>query len=85
MVHFIGSLKNLSKGLLHLDISNTRILGKGVNKVAECLSQSPTIVQSLNSLNLADNPSKGEDIQVSSTGKPVKPLAGSAEDFCVYT
>lgn len=76
MVHFIGSLKNLSKGLLHLDISNTRILGKGVNKVAECLSQSPAIVQSLNSLNLADNPSKGEDIQVSSTGKPVKPLAG---------
>lgn len=63
MVHFIGSLKNLSKGLLHLDISNTRILGKGVNKVAECLSQSPAIVQSLNSLNLADNPSKGEDIQ----------------------
>lgn len=76
MVHFIGSLKNLSKGLLHLDISNTRILGKGVNKVAECLSQSPAIVQSLNSLNLADNPSKGEDIQVSSTGKPVKSLAG---------
>lgn len=76
MVHFIGSLKNLSKGLVHLDISNTRILGKGVNKVAECLSQSPAIVQSLNSLSLADNPSKGEDIQVSSTGKPVIPLAG---------
>lgn len=76
MVHFIGSLKNLPKGLVHLDISSTRILGKGVNKVAECLSQSPAIVQSLNSLSLADNPSKGEDVQVSSTGKPVIPLAG---------
>lgn len=76
MVHFIGSLKNLSKGLVHLDISSTKILGKGVNKVAECLSQSPAIVQSLNSLSLADNPSKGEDVQVSSTGKPVIPLVG---------
>jgi hypothetical protein len=64
MIHFIGSLKNLSKGLVHLDISNTRIMGKGVNKVAESLSQSPTIVQSLHSLNISDNPGKGEDMQV---------------------
>ncbi|XP_056008724.1 F-actin-uncapping protein LRRC16A-like isoform X14 [Ostrea edulis] len=63
MIHFIGSLKNLSKGLVHLDISNTRIIGKGLSKVAESLSQSPTIVQSLHSLNISENPGKGEDMQ----------------------
>ncbi|XP_078337738.1 F-actin-uncapping protein LRRC16A-like isoform X7 [Crassostrea virginica] len=63
LIHFIGSLKNLTKGLVHLDISSTKLLGKSLNRVADCLTQSPGIVQSLHSLSLADNPSKGEDIQ----------------------
>ena len=66
IVSFIGSLRNLSKGLVSFNMANTRVTGKGLNRIAEALSQNPDIAHTLQYLNMGDNPNpKGEDIQVS--------------------
>ena len=65
MISFLGSLSNLSRGLTHLNISNTKITGKGLNKVFEIFIQHEAVFSALQVLNLSDNSTKGEDLQVS--------------------
>lgn len=63
MISFLGSLSNLSRGLTHLNISNTKLTGKGLNKIFELLVQHESIFGGLQELNFSDNPTKGEDLQ----------------------
>ena len=64
MISFLDSLSNLSRGLTHLNISDTRLSGKGLNKIFEILMQHESIFSGLQVLNISDNPTKGEDLQV---------------------
>ena len=63
MTSFLDSLSNLSRGLTHLNISDTRLTGKGLNKIFEILIQHKSIFIGLQVLNISDNPTKGEDLQ----------------------
>ncbi|KAK3085253.1 hypothetical protein FSP39_000718 [Pinctada imbricata] len=64
LISFIGSLKNLSKGLVSFNMASTKVTGKGLNKIAETLSNNPNITLTLQYLNMSDNPNpKGDDLQ----------------------
>ncbi|VDH91131.1 leucine-rich repeat-containing protein 16 [Mytilus galloprovincialis] len=63
MISFLGSLSNLSRGLSHLNISNTKLTGKGLNKIFELMTQHDSIFGGLQVLNISDNSTKGEDLQ----------------------
>ncbi|XP_071175880.1 F-actin-uncapping protein LRRC16A-like isoform X3 [Mytilus edulis] len=63
MISFLGSLSNLSRGLIHLNISNTKLTGKGLNKIFELMTQHDSIFGGLQVLNISDNSTKGEDLQ----------------------
>ncbi|XP_052059897.1 F-actin-uncapping protein LRRC16A-like isoform X6 [Mytilus californianus] len=63
MISFLGSLSNLSRGLSHLNISNTKLTGKGLNKIFELMTQHDAIFGGLQVLNISDNSTKGEDLQ----------------------
>ncbi|ESO83066.1 hypothetical protein LOTGIDRAFT_223005, partial [Lottia gigantea] len=60
--HLVGTLSNLSKGLTSLNLSKTNISTKGINKIAEIMSQSSTISSTLQTLILADNSIKPDDL-----------------------
>ncbi|KAK6185439.1 hypothetical protein SNE40_007675 [Patella caerulea] len=62
IIHLVGSLSNLSKGLTSLDLSKTGLTTKCLNKIAESMSQSSTISSTLQTLKLADNSLKAEDL-----------------------
>lgn len=47
--------------------------GRGVNRLAEALMASKILLSSLRSLNLADNPCRGEDVTVSTSVPPLRP------------
>ncbi|XP_050395168.1 F-actin-uncapping protein LRRC16A isoform X3 [Patella vulgata] len=62
IIHLVGSLSNLSKGLTSLDLSKTGLTTKCLNRIAESMSQSSTISSTLQTLKLADNSLKAEDL-----------------------
>ncbi|ELT88842.1 hypothetical protein CAPTEDRAFT_220553 [Capitella teleta] len=57
-----GPLTKLSRGLSHLDLSSTSLTNRGLNRLAEVLISSKLTPTTLKTLNLANNPSKGEDL-----------------------
>ncbi|XP_060062725.1 F-actin-uncapping protein LRRC16A-like, partial [Ylistrum balloti] len=63
IIHLIGTLGSLCRGLIRFDISHAKITGRGLNKVAETLTHNMVVVGKLQNLSLADNPAKGEDLQ----------------------
>ena len=64
VMHLMGTLKSLARGLSHLDLSRTGITSRCVNKVADTISQSQTLLASLQTLKVAENGQKGEDVAV---------------------
>ncbi|CAE1321050.1 LRRC16 [Acanthosepion pharaonis] len=62
VIHFLGSLSKLSRGLTDLDLSKTGLTGKGINKLAETMCGSSVIRNSLKTLKISDNPVKGDDV-----------------------
>ncbi|XP_069112477.1 F-actin-uncapping protein LRRC16A-like isoform X2 [Argopecten irradians] len=63
IIHLIGSLGSLCRGLVQLDISHIKLTGKSLNRVAETLTHNAVVGSKLLTLNLSDNPAKGEDLQ----------------------
>ena len=61
----MGTLKGLARGLNHLDLSRTGVTTRCLSKMADTLSQSQTLLGSLQTLKLAENGQKGEDMGVS--------------------
>ena len=65
ILHLMGTLKSLSRGLNSLDFSHTGVSARCLGKVGETIAQSETLLSSLQTLKLADNSSqKHEDIGV---------------------
>ncbi|KAK7492243.1 hypothetical protein BaRGS_00016540, partial [Batillaria attramentaria] len=62
VTHLFGTLKSLARGLSYLDLSRTGVTTRCLSKMAETLSQSETLLASLQTLKLADNGQKGEDM-----------------------
>lgn len=75
IIHLIVSLGSLCRGLVRFDISHTKVTGKGLNKIAETLSHNAVVGSRFQYLNFADNPAKGDDLQVR-TGH---------RDTCIHT
>ncbi|XP_041375967.1 F-actin-uncapping protein LRRC16A-like isoform X3 [Gigantopelta aegis] len=62
VIHMMGSISNLSKGLVSLDLSKTGLTSKGLNRIAETIAGSENIPLTLSTLILADNGQKGEEL-----------------------
>ncbi|KAK3597571.1 hypothetical protein CHS0354_018165 [Potamilus streckersoni] len=64
LVHLVGSLKSRGRCFTYLDFSRTKLSTKGLNRVAEIMSQSPNVFNGLQVLKLAELSSgKSEDLQ----------------------
>ncbi|KAL3859724.1 hypothetical protein ACJMK2_009925 [Sinanodonta woodiana] len=64
LVHLVGSLKSRGRCFTYLDLSRTKLSTKGLNRVAEIMSQSPNVFSGLQVLKLAELSSgKSEDLQ----------------------
>ena len=67
IIHLIGSLSCLGKGLTYLDLSKTKLSTKGIKAIAEMMSKNSQVFSSLQTLKMAElASSRGEDLQVSS-------------------
>ena len=64
VTHLMGTLKSLARGLSHLDLSRTGITSRCLNKMADTVSESQILLASLQTLKVAENGQKGEDIAV---------------------
>ena len=64
LVALIGAFASINRGLVKLDLGHTRVTGKYLNKALENLSQNQSVYTSLQTLSVAGNPTKGEDLQV---------------------
>ncbi|KAK7114213.1 F-actin-uncapping protein LRRC16A-like isoform X3 [Littorina saxatilis] len=62
VTHLMGTLKSLSRGFHHLDISRTAITSRCLSKAADTISQSQSLLSSLQTLKVAECGQKGEDI-----------------------
>ena len=66
IIHLIGSLSSLGKGMTYLDLSKTKLSTKGIKSVAEIMSKNSQVFSSLQTLILAElSGGKAEDLQVS--------------------
>lgn len=62
-VHLTGSTARISKGLCKLALSHCGITSKGVNQIAQSLTQNQSIANSLTHLDISGNSLK-DDINV---------------------
>lgn len=62
-VHLTGSTARISKGLCKIALSHCGITSKGVNQIAQSLTQNQSIANSLTHLDLSGNSLK-DDINV---------------------
>jgi len=66
--HLIGTFSSRGKACTWLDLSNTKMTTRGLNKIAECMNRSPHVFSNLQTLKLASlAPSKYDDLQVGVT------------------
>ena len=78
IIHLIGSLSSLGKGMTYLDLSKTKLSTKGIKSVAEIMSKNSQVFSSLQTLILAElSGGKAEDLQVSVGSVCVVVLVGS--------
>ena len=76
VTHLMGTLKSLARGLSHLDISRTGVTTRCLSKMADTISQSQTLLASLQTLRVADNGQKGEEMGVRNRLKESARLEG---------
>jgi len=60
-----AAISKQPKGLVHLNLSQTGITGRGVNKLTEALCSNQLICDTLDVLDLSQNSLKGEEVTVS--------------------